>query len=419
MSVERSWVIGAAPDCDLVVDVPTVSSRHCRLIEGPTGFLLEDLHSTNGTYVNGYRIAKRVSVQPSDVILLGSKVAMPWPQAPLPVAVLNGVSGMAPAAELSPVESEGSPQARRWPVSGPVIGVTTALVLSLALLIVALVSGGKPGRRNEVSASSGLSHEGETSDRPDTEETTKPVTDEAPAVSTSKLAPVKTALLTTPADLESAARPHESAIVWLGARLGDYVFPLGTGWFARPDAVVTTAAVVGDLENFSHKGWEVVAYDRHEMVTVKALRRHPEYDPESNLEKPGSRNSIVSNVGLAVVERPADAVCPVAALSELASLPDDPGVLAVGFESQLADKEPFDELKVKIFRTQTALARSEFVASKSSHVYALDIPVPKCSEGSPIFNRRGHVVGVMAVDSGGPRMVPINRLLGLLGPTRN
>jgi pSer/pThr/pTyr-binding forkhead associated (FHA) protein len=41
------------PDCDLVVDRPEVSARHCRLSETAHGFILHDLGSSNGTYVNG------------------------------------------------------------------------------------------------------------------------------------------------------------------------------------------------------------------------------------------------------------------------------------------------------------------------------------------------------------------------------
>jgi pSer/pThr/pTyr-binding forkhead associated (FHA) protein len=80
MPREGVWVIGASPDCDIVVDVPTVSGRHCRLVQEPAGFLLEDLGSTNGTYVNGSRITALVPVQRTDVILMGSKVALPWPE---------------------------------------------------------------------------------------------------------------------------------------------------------------------------------------------------------------------------------------------------------------------------------------------------------------------------------------------------
>ena len=54
-----SWLIGSHASCDLVVNHPTVSGQHCRLTKYPTEFTLEDLGSTNGTYVDGGRIPPR------------------------------------------------------------------------------------------------------------------------------------------------------------------------------------------------------------------------------------------------------------------------------------------------------------------------------------------------------------------------
>ena len=53
MESPRTWLIGGELGCDIVVDRPTVSGRHCRLTRIEEGFVLEDLRSTNGTFVNG------------------------------------------------------------------------------------------------------------------------------------------------------------------------------------------------------------------------------------------------------------------------------------------------------------------------------------------------------------------------------
>ena len=76
----RSWVIGSSLDCDVVVDSPLASSRHCQLMEAPQGFLLDDLGSTNGTYVNGVRIKDTTSLRRGDSITLGRTVPFPWPR---------------------------------------------------------------------------------------------------------------------------------------------------------------------------------------------------------------------------------------------------------------------------------------------------------------------------------------------------
>jgi ABC-type multidrug transport system ATPase subunit/pSer/pThr/pTyr-binding forkhead associated (FHA) protein len=78
-------VVGRAADCELVVNHPAVSGQHCRLTETAEGFRLEDLHSSNGTYVNGRRIDDVVSVRRGDRVTLGQAVPMPWPT-PAPAA---------------------------------------------------------------------------------------------------------------------------------------------------------------------------------------------------------------------------------------------------------------------------------------------------------------------------------------------
>lgn len=79
MSVSKSWVIGSSPSCDIVVTKPNVSRSHCRLMIDEGRFFLEDLESTNGTFVNGVQISGRAEVQLEDEIFLGSNVLFPWP----------------------------------------------------------------------------------------------------------------------------------------------------------------------------------------------------------------------------------------------------------------------------------------------------------------------------------------------------
>jgi ABC-type multidrug transport system ATPase subunit len=65
-------VFGRDPSADEVLDFPMISWRHARLTRGADGFVVEDLGSTNGTYVNGVRIASPTTVRPGDVIGLGT-----------------------------------------------------------------------------------------------------------------------------------------------------------------------------------------------------------------------------------------------------------------------------------------------------------------------------------------------------------
>jgi hypothetical protein len=76
----RSWVIGSSLDCDVVVDSPLASGRHCQLTQTADGFLLNDLGSTNGTFVNGVRLAGSTRLRTADSITLGRTVPFPWPR---------------------------------------------------------------------------------------------------------------------------------------------------------------------------------------------------------------------------------------------------------------------------------------------------------------------------------------------------
>ena len=67
--------VGRARGVDFVVDAPLVSRVHCRLTAAPDGGLsLEDLDSTNGTYVNGCRVSGRTALAAGDRIGVGRVV---------------------------------------------------------------------------------------------------------------------------------------------------------------------------------------------------------------------------------------------------------------------------------------------------------------------------------------------------------
>ncbi len=78
MTTSTNWIIGAAPTCDLVIDEATVSSRHCRLSREGERLLIEDLGSTNGTFVNGRQISGATPVTSADTIRLATDVELRW-----------------------------------------------------------------------------------------------------------------------------------------------------------------------------------------------------------------------------------------------------------------------------------------------------------------------------------------------------
>ena len=63
--------IGRGEECDIRLDGLLISNRHASVSITTAGLQIEDLNSTNGTYVNGARITGRKIIQPQDVIQIG------------------------------------------------------------------------------------------------------------------------------------------------------------------------------------------------------------------------------------------------------------------------------------------------------------------------------------------------------------
>ena len=63
--------IGRARDNDLHIKDKTVSAHHARIFTYLDASYIEDLGSTNGTFLNGKRIQKH-TLHPGDVIRIGS-----------------------------------------------------------------------------------------------------------------------------------------------------------------------------------------------------------------------------------------------------------------------------------------------------------------------------------------------------------
>ncbi len=64
-------LIGRASDCQLLLDDDYVSTRHARISLGAAGYQLEDLGSTNGSFVNNQRVSTATPIGPSDTVRIG------------------------------------------------------------------------------------------------------------------------------------------------------------------------------------------------------------------------------------------------------------------------------------------------------------------------------------------------------------
>lgn len=71
VTIDRELVMGRDTACDLVLDQGRASRKHARLSPGPDGIVVEDLGSTNGTFVNGQKISEPTVLKEGDELLGG------------------------------------------------------------------------------------------------------------------------------------------------------------------------------------------------------------------------------------------------------------------------------------------------------------------------------------------------------------
>ena len=82
---QRETTLGRREGNDIVVAFPAVSGQHARITIEGSFYFLEDLNSSNGTFLNGQRIAELTQMQAGDEIGLGHSVVLTF-EAPRPVA---------------------------------------------------------------------------------------------------------------------------------------------------------------------------------------------------------------------------------------------------------------------------------------------------------------------------------------------
>ncbi len=68
---KKGHIIGRANDCDFIIDGKEVSRRHARIYYENGKFHIEDLNSTNGTFINGKQITK-AELKHNDEINIGN-----------------------------------------------------------------------------------------------------------------------------------------------------------------------------------------------------------------------------------------------------------------------------------------------------------------------------------------------------------
>lgn len=116
---KKPLIIGRAPYCDITLSDPRVSARHAKIEQTPQGFVLSDLGSRQGTYVNG-RAVQQVVLRGGERVRLGhtelafattssgdmSSLGAQVPRSDSPIAYLAIVVGAHEFGNRQPVNAD-------------------------------------------------------------------------------------------------------------------------------------------------------------------------------------------------------------------------------------------------------------------------------------------------------------------------
>jgi pSer/pThr/pTyr-binding forkhead associated (FHA) protein len=362
--------IGRAPDNDIVLDDPSVSAYHARLVIEREGIAtLEDLGSTNGTAVGDLsRRIGRAQISNGDTAYFGS--------VPLPADKLLRFNPGMPRPEARPQANIVQQPLARKRISIRWILLAAAVVPITAMgYFVATRQGGR--------ATDAKSADNSTVQQRD---------------------------ISQP-DINDLARSKYPAVVWLGIRRGGQLFPRAAGWAVRPDAVVTTAAVVAELEKLSKEpGVEVVASSNDSVIGARSFQTHRDFSSS----EPTSDASLHHNIGLVRLSGPLEQTADPASPATVRSLDSNTLLLLVGVFSNQNEADPLDRDKLKVQHALVTMREAGNDRGASPPLRSLDIsnsadqPGGRWLDGAPLFSGDGTVVGILSQSAGDSRMIPID-----------
>jgi pSer/pThr/pTyr-binding forkhead associated (FHA) protein len=138
--------IGRADFNDVVIDDPSVSTSHAKLQRRDEVWVLSDLGSTNGTFVEGERLSGEVALGPGTTIKFGEVAVLFEPlDESAPIRRASGtqvLSAVLPRAEVEPVEpAADAPRRPRRPIRAAAprpSGVPAWLIAAAVVLAVVL-----------------------------------------------------------------------------------------------------------------------------------------------------------------------------------------------------------------------------------------------------------------------------------------
>lgn len=156
VALDRDVVLGRDEGAGLRIDDRRCSRRHARVIAAGAELRVEDLGSTNGTYLNGARLRAGSPIVPGDRIRIGTAVmevrtdaavGPSPPPAPAPPALRAGQRDPAAAASAPPppgtgrpVRGQRSPESAIHALAGAAADRRTAYVVTVAIIVAVAVA---------------------------------------------------------------------------------------------------------------------------------------------------------------------------------------------------------------------------------------------------------------------------------------
>jgi hypothetical protein len=123
--------IGRGEGCDIFIADPSLSRQHAQIRVTPNGYVLEDLGSTNGSFVNERPVPGGILLAPGDVIRLGATLSFRVEYGFEPKATMSAVDSAAPMPPAAPAS-----QARLGPRAFGLwlLGIAAGLLIILFLV---------------------------------------------------------------------------------------------------------------------------------------------------------------------------------------------------------------------------------------------------------------------------------------------
>lgn len=112
------FTFGRDPGSDVVISDSEISRNHARMTARAEGYVLEDLTSTNGTYVNDQQLMGPHVLQPNDLIRLAESASFSFETAPFD-ADATQIGTPIPADVLPPPQPDTPQQVSPQPVPPP------------------------------------------------------------------------------------------------------------------------------------------------------------------------------------------------------------------------------------------------------------------------------------------------------------